>query len=192
MPLNPRFLRALARTAITLVLASPAVPVTAQDLLFDGDFESGTFQGWTPGGDNGGSALIAAKNSCYSSSDTTGISFNGNPANNFAALLRSNAAGEKTSVARLRSNNFPAGRGILFSALSETSDANASDDPSDLTVRILDSEGKVLSALPVETAVVQLAVGCPSVKRDTAFAVHYIDTSQHNGEISARRMRYLF
>ncbi len=160
------------------------VPSHAESLLFDGDFESGTFQGWTPGGENDGFATLAAKGTCYSGNDTTAISFNGDPSNNYAALLRSNSAGDPGSIAKLRSANFSAGNGILFSALSETGDANASKTPVNLAVRILDSEGKVLSELPLQTAVIQLGEGCNTSKRDTAFSVHYIDTRLYNGEIS--------
>ena len=156
----------------------------AQTLLFDGDFESGTFQGWTPSSETGGFATLAAKGTCYSYNDTTAISFNGDQTNNYAALLRSGNSGSPESIARLRSANFAAGRGILFSALSETSDPAPNPDPVDFFVQILDSDGAVLNELPITTQVVKLAPGCPSVKRDTAFAVHYIDTSQHNGEIS--------
>ena len=156
----------------------------AQSLLFDGDFESGTFQGWTPSGENGGFASLAAKGTCYSGNDTTAISFNGDLGNNYAALLRSNVAGDTDSVASLRSEYFPAGRGILFSALSESGDAAPSADPVNLVVKVLNTDGKVMNELPVQTAVAQLSTGCPSIKRDTAFSAHYIDTSQHNGEIS--------
>ncbi len=148
--------------ALQIGLFSMAPTSQAQSLLFDGDFESGTFQGWTPAGDNGGFSSLAAKGTCYSGNDTTAISFNGDLANNYAALLRSNAAGDPESVARLRSDNFAAGRGILFSALSETSDAAPSTDPVNLVVKILNSDGKVMNELPVQTAVVQLAPGCPS------------------------------
>ena len=172
----------LSLFALSILAVVPGASV-AQSLLFDGDFESGTFQGWTPSGENGGFALLAAKGTCYSGSDTTAISFNGDLANNYAALLRSNAEGDPGSVAKLRSANFAAGNGFIFSALSETSDPNRKD-PVNLVVRILDSEGKVLAELPIQTAVINLAVGCPSVKRDAAFSVHYIDTRPYNGDIS--------
>jgi hypothetical protein len=178
--LEPAFLGSLA----LLFLLSVTRVSFAQSLLFDGDFESGTFQGWTPGGENGGFTTLAAKGTCYSSNDTTAISFNGDPANNYAALLRSNPNGEVSSVATLRSANFAAGNGLLFSALSETSELNPSTRPVDFVVRILDSEGKPLAELPLQTAVISLTDGCPSSKRDTAFSVHYIDTRQYNGEIS--------
>ena len=164
--------------------------INAQSLLFDGGFESGTFQGWTSGGVNGGFAAPAAKGTCFSGNDTTAISFNGDLGNQYAALLRSNADGNPGSIGKIKSDNFAAGRGILFSALSETSDPAASKQPVQLIVKVLSGDGKVLSELPVQTAVVQLAPGCPSVKRDTAFSVHYVDTSQHNGEISIEFSQY--
>ena len=186
----PTLTRRLLRILAALALVTGSSATTAQTLLFDGDFESGTFQGWTPGGENGGVATLAAKGTCYSANDTTAISFNGDPANNYAALLRSGGQAETMSVASLRSANFAAGRGILFSALTETSDAAPSLEPVNFAVRILDSEGGVLSELPLRTAVAQLAPGCPSIKRDTAFSVHYIDTSTYNGEISVEFIQH--
>ena len=154
-------------------------------LLFDGDFESGTFQGWTPSGENGGFATVAAKGSCFSGSDTTAISFNGNPTSNYSALLRSNAAGETGSVASLRSQPFEAGNGIIFSALSETLSDDPRDHPVDLVVKIINSDGEVISEQPYRTAIIQLAQGCPSEPRDTAFSGHFIDTHHLAGnEIS--------
>lgn len=137
-----------------------------------------------PSGENGGFASLAAKGTCYSGNGTTAISFNGDLKNQYAALLRSNTEGNPASIAKLRSANFAAGNGILFSALSETTDAQKSTKPVNLVVRILDSEGKPLSELSIQTAVINLAPGCPSSKRDTAFSVHYIDTRPYNGEIS--------
>ena len=176
--------------SVGLTILILSATVNAQSLLFDGDFESGTFQGWTGGGVNGGHAAPAAKGTCFSGNDTTAISFNGDLGNQYAALLRSNAEGNPDSIGTLTSDSFAAGRGILFSALSETSDPAASKEPVQLIVKVLSSDRKVLSELPVQTAVVQLAPGCPSIKRDTAFSVHYIDTSQHNGEISIEFSQY--
>ena len=169
---------------ILLSIFAISNPATAGQLLFDGDFET-AFQGWTPGGQNGGQAVLAARNTCFSGNDTTAISFNGNdPLNNFTALLRSGPGASVDSVATLRSNNFLAGNGIIFSALSETADGSRSDTPVSFSVRILDSEGGILAELPVQTAVIALTPGCPSTKRDAAFSVHYIDTKPFNGEIS--------
>ena len=151
-------------------------------LLFDGDFESGTFQGWIPGGENGGFASIASKGSCYSANDTTAISFNGNPTSNYAALLRSNAAGNTDSIARLKSVPFTAGNGVVFSALSETLDADPGHKPVNFVVRILNSEGNPVSEQPYNTSIIQLAQGCPSVKRDAAFSRHFIDTHHLAGQ----------
>ncbi len=151
-------------------------------LLFDGDFESGTFQGWTPGGINGGFASLAAKGSCFSGNDTTAISFNGNPTSNYAALLRSNPNGDTDSIATLRSQPFIAGNGVIFSALTETLSADPGDQPVDFIVNIIDSTGAVISEQPYRTAIVQLAEGCPSEPRDTAFSGHFIDTHQLVGQ----------
>lgn len=171
-------------SALMLILAyfCPAPAVAGASLLFDGDFESGTFQGWTPGGENGGFAQVVAKGSCFSANDTTAISFNGNPTSNYAALLRSNAAGNTNSVGKLRSNSFTAGNGIIFSALSETLDGNPSHKPVNLVVKILDSQGNPVSDQPYNTAVIKLKKGCPSVKRDAAFSRHFIDTHHLAGE----------
>ena len=54
------FLRAIKYGVGTAVLAFSTI-ANAQSLLFDGGFESGTFQGWTSGGVNGGFAAPAAK-----------------------------------------------------------------------------------------------------------------------------------
>jgi len=136
-------------------------------LLFDGDFESGTFQGWTPGGINGGFASLAARGSCFSGNDTTAISFNGDPTSNYAALLRSNPNGDTDSIATLRSQPFVAGNGVIFSALTETLSDDPSDQPVDFIVNIIDANGEVISEQPYRTAIVQLAEGCPSEQRDT-------------------------
>ncbi len=150
--------------------------------LFDGDFESGTFQGWTPSGENGGFATVAAKGSCYSGNDTTAISFNGNLTSNYAALLRSNAAGQTDSIAKLRSQSFVAGNGVIFSALSETLDPDPANRPVSLTVNIINSTGEIISEQPYLTAIVQLSQGCPSVKSDGAFSSHFIDTHHLAGQ----------
>ena len=170
--------------ALMLFLASlcPLPASAGASLLFDGDFESGTFQGWTPSGENGGFAQVVAKGSCFSANDTTAISFNGNPTSNYAALLRSNAAGNTDSVGKLRSNSFTAGNGIIFSALSETLDGDPGHKPVNLVVKILDSQGNPVSDQPYNTAVIKLERGCPSVKRDAAFSRHFIDTHHLAGE----------
>lgn len=151
-------------------------------VLFDGDFESGTFQGWTPGGENGGFASVAAKGGCYSGNDTTAISFNGNPTSNYAALLRSNAAGDTDSIATLRSRSFTAGNGLLFSALSETLDRDPGHRPVNFVVRIISGDGSLLAELPYRTAIIQLTKGCPSEARDAGFSQHFIDTHHFAGQ----------
>lgn len=171
-------------SALMLIFASfcPTPVLAGASLLFDGDFESGTFQGWTPSGENGGFAQVVAKGSCFSANDTTAISFNGNPTSNYAALLRSNAAGNTGSLGKLRSNSFTAGNGIIFSALSETLDGNPAHKPVNLVVKILDSQGNPVSDQPYNTAVIKLKKGCPSVKRDAAFSRHFVDTHHLAGE----------
>ena len=156
---------------------APGASFAQTGLLFDGDFESGTFQGWIPGGINGGFATVAAKGTCYSGNDTTAISFNGDPTSNYAALLRSNAAGKTGSIATLRSQPFTAGNGIVFSALSETMNDDPRHHPVDLVVKIINAEGEVVSEQPYRTAIIRLAPGCPGgPRRDAAFSGHFIDT----------------
>ncbi len=155
--------------------------LAAGGLIFDGDFESGTFQGWTPGGENGGFVTIAAKSGCYSFNDTTGITFNRDPTSNYAALLRSGSSGSTGSIAILRSDAFEAGSGITFSALSET--IGGVPNPSTLTIRILDSSDTELVSIDLDTALINLSEGCPSAKRDAAFSGHFVDTHQLSGPI---------
>lgn len=166
--------------AVALAFSCGAFAQTSQ--LFDGDFESGTFQGWIPGGDNGGFASIAARGSCYSGNDTSAITFNGNDTSNYAALLRSNAAGNPDSVARLRSQPFTAGNGVIFSALSETLDGDPGHHPVEFGVNIIDASGNTVAELPYRTAVIQLSQGCPSEPRDAAFSQHFIDTHHFAGQ----------
>ncbi len=173
----------ISKIVLAFILSGHSVYALAEaTLLFDGDFESGTFQGWTPGGENGGFAQVVSKGSCYSSNDTTAISFNGNPTSNFVALLRSNPAGNTDSVGKLRSNPFTAGNGVIFSALSETLDGDPGHKPVNFVVKILNSEGNAVSDQPYNTAVIKLAQGCPSVKRDAAFSSHFIDTHHLAGQ----------
>jgi hypothetical protein len=174
------FLRT-AGFVLALISGMPLVHGQAS-LLFDGDFESGTFQGWAPGGENGGFASIAARGSCYSANDTSAISFDGNLSSNYAALLRSNPQGDPKSVARLRSQPFSAGNGIIFSALSETLDPDPGHHPVELSVNIIDSSGSTVAELPLRTAVIQLTQGCPSEGRDGAFSKHFIDTHHFAGQ----------
>ena len=171
----------LAVWALCFLVWSP-MNLAQGNLLFDGDFESGTFQGWIPGGTNGGFASIAAKGSCFSSNDTTQISFNGNAASNYAALLRSNGNGDTGSIASLQSQAFVAGNGIIFSALSETLSSDPADHPVDLVINIRDSSNAIISTQPYRTAIIQLAEGCPSTKRDAAFSAHFIDTHTFAGQ----------
>ena len=164
------------------LLLWPVQGFSQASLLFDGGFESGTFQGWTPGGVNGGFATPVFKGSCFSANDTTQISFNGNVASNYAALLRSNAAGDINSVASLRSREFTAGNGVIFSALSETLSSDPGDNPVNFVVNIRDGEGNIISEQPYRTAIIQLSQGCPSSKRDAAFSTHFIDTHTVAGQ----------
>ena len=69
--------------------------------LLDLGFESGTFGGWQPGGNNGGTAAIAVEGECFSVTDTTGIDLPGN----YAAFIRSVGA-DANSFGTLTSPTF--------------------------------------------------------------------------------------
>lgn len=147
--------------------------------LFNGDFESGFFQGWTAGGTNGGSATIAAEATCFSANDTIGLTLNGN----FAALVRSNGPGGKSSIGTLTSDAFSAGSGISFALLSESADLVSTRRPVTLEVRLLDAVGKVLvSHTLAGMSIVRLRAGCPSEPRNAVFSGHYIDTTPYAGQ----------
>lgn len=161
-----------------LLVALPMGAFAVQP-LFNGDFEAGVFQGWTPGGTDGGIATVGAQGSCFSYDDTTGLSLNGN----FAALLRSNAAGAKASTGTLTSDPFTAGSGISFALLSESADWIRARRPVTLEVRLLDASGTLLVSHSLSgMSVVRLHAGCPSEPRNGVFSGHYIDTTPFAGQ----------
>ena len=163
---------------VLFLFALTTLPVHALETLFDGTFETGTFQGWTASGENGGVAFTAGKGTCYSNDDTTGIQLAGN----YAALLRSGREGRKDSFGTLTSLPFESGDGIAFGALSETRDGKTIRAPINFFVRILDADsGDTLSEHQFNTAVVRLSAGCPSKPRTAGFSAHFVDTRRYRG-----------
>ncbi len=174
--MGKRWLNALLFGAVGMV---GAPPVPAQQFLFDGTFESGSFQGWTPGGTNGGFAVLAVEGTCFSANDTTGLTLIGT----FAALLRSNPRGDPDSTGTITSDPFQAGSAISFNALSESRDGRNARSPVTLEVRILDEAGELLQSHSiVQTSVARLKRGCPSEPRNGAQRRHIIDTSLWIGQ----------
>ena len=149
----------------------------AQALLFDGGFESGTFIGWSPG--TQGTAILVAKNRCFSDQDTSALSIR----DKYAGLLRGAAQKDPGAVATMTSKPFTAGKGFLFLALTEQ---HAGDDaiwfPYALRVSVLDSNGITLSGHELNTARITLSSGCPSLARDQRFSEHFISTQKYQGQ----------
>lgn len=160
---------------LTLALL-PLAPARPAALLPGGDFESGSFFGWTPGGVQGGVAFVAAQHTCFSANDTTGIQFSGN----FAAAIRPSGEAPSGSIGTLTSAPFKAGEGIAWHALAE---ASAGDGlRPNFEVSILDSDGVELITVPYSTSLVGLSAGCPSEPRNRAFSTHYLSTTRFRGD----------
>lgn len=146
--------------------------------LFDLGFESGTFGGWQPGGNNGGTAAIAVEGECFSVTDTTGIDLPGN----YAAFIRSVGA-DANSFGTLTSPTFNAGIGVSFRALTERIPGKKVPVmPVDFAVNILGSEGAVLKSVGLQTAVVDLNVGCLGDPANGAFSTHFVSTREFEGQ----------
>ncbi len=173
---SPRY---LARFLVGCAVMLSAVCGRAEEFLFDGTFETGSFQGWSPGGTGGGFAVLAVEGLCYSANDTTGITLPGS----FAALLRSNPRGDRQSTGTITSDPFQAGSAISFKALSESRDGRNARTPVTVEVRVLDEAGELLQGHTiVQTSVARLKRGCPSERRNGAFRRHIIDTSLWIGQ----------
>jgi len=155
-----------------------AAPAGAQTLFPNGDFESGDLSGWSPANVNGGRSIVATEGTCFSGNDTTGIQLDGT----FAALIRSNAAGDKDSVGSIISAPFTAGDAVLFYALSENRFGAKYEDPVVFVVRLEDSAGNKLMSQVVHTRVVTLNPGCPSQPNYSAPTGHVIDTRAFRGQ----------
>ncbi|MDH3280145.1 MAG: hypothetical protein OEQ18_03325 [Gammaproteobacteria bacterium] len=169
----------LTKLFVGAVFMLGAVCGRAEEFLFDGTFETGSFQGWTPGGTNGGFAVLAVEGNCFSANDTTGITIAGT----FAALLRSNPRGNRDSIGTITSDPFQAGSAISFRAVSESRDGRNARTPVTLEVRVLDESGELLQGHSiVQTSVARLKLGCPSERRNGAFRRHIIDTSLWIGQ----------
>ena len=149
----------------------------AQSRLFDGDFESGTLIGWVPG--KKGSAILAAKNRCFSSQDSTAVNIRGR----YAGLLRGTDKLEAGVSASLTSKPFTAGKGLLFLALTEQHpDSDTLASPYALIVSLLNTDGMTLSTHTIDTARIALSPGCPSLPRDQRFSEHFVSTQKYLGE----------
>ncbi len=145
--------------------------------LPNGDFETGTLTGWTNNSTSGAVATIVQRGSCFSAHDTTGLNIRG--AN--AALLRSNANGDRSSEAIITSSAFSAGDGVAFIALSE-SVVGLVDQTVNLTVQLLDaSNDAIIISQSINTARAQLYKGCPSTADSTSFRSHYVSTRAYTG-----------
>jgi hypothetical protein len=138
--------------------------------LFDGDFESGTLQGWNPSA----GAVVATRGTCFSGGDTTQIRVRGQ----YAGMLRSN----ENALGSFTSKPFVAGTGITFLSLSELIGKQQAVNPFALNVSILDGAANILSTQPLATAMLALSEGCPSSKRDHSFSTHFISTREHQGK----------
>ncbi len=147
--------------------------------LPNGGFESGSLQGWTASGKDGGFASVVGQGDCFSSNDTTGIIFS----ENYAALLRSNQGSSVGSTGVLTSAPFTAGIGVAFKALTETfSGGDFPDMPVNFTVRIVSTDGAPLSATGLVTSVVELEHGCPGLPANGAFSTHFVGTRPFAGQ----------
>ncbi len=164
---------AIIATFLALFWAGQA---TATTPLFDGDFESGTLQGWTPAGS--GSAIVASRGTCFSDYDTTAVSIRGR----FAGLLRSDKNATAAALPSLTSKPFIAGRGVVFLALSEQRGDLPKEHPFALNVSILDAAGSTLRTFPLATALAKLTGGCPSLTGDASFGQHFVNTHQFAGQ----------
>ena len=157
------------------------LPVVAYSVtpLFDLGFESGTFGGWQPGGNNGGSAAIATEGECFSVTDTTGIDLPGN----FAAFIRSAGNGQSDSFGTLTSPAFTAGIGFSFRALTERIPGKkAPAMPVNFEVNIVGPQEEILKAVGLQTAVVDLSVGCFGDPSSSAFSTHFVSTREFEGQ----------
>jgi hypothetical protein len=160
--------------------------------LRNGNFETGTLEGWTASGLNEGIARIAREGSCFSYNNTEGLTLSGS----FAAEVRSSGLAPTDSVGLLTSDPFIAGSSVSFSALSETEDgevARGSNDPVTFEVRLLDTSENVLLAQILKTNMIALnrnfAGPCTGEQRDAAFSKYSIDTSSYRGQMVKLQFR---
>jgi len=175
--------RSLAVTALAALLAAGSA--SAQELVPNGNFETGNFDGWATSRINGGRVFIATRGECFSANDTTALDLHGN----FAAVVRSNPEGDKDSVGILTSEPFVAGAALVFYALSENRIGRAVPDPVNLEVRLLDEGRTVLFKQPLHTAVATLSPGCPSEPHYAAMSGHMIDTRAWAGKTVSLQLR---
>ena len=155
----------------------------AQALMYDGDFENGSFAGWQPG--EYGQAILAARGQCFADADTRALPIRGR----YAALLRGSASLQAGEAAALTSKPFIAGKGLLFLALSESTQPAESAYRYTLEIDILDKGGKLLRRQPLASAQQALVAGCPSERRASDFSEHFISTRQFTGQTIRLRFR---
>jgi hypothetical protein len=170
-------------TLLFMALIASTSLASAQTIpMVNGDFESGTLIGWTPGGIDGGTATLVQEGTCFSHYNTQGITLSGS----FAVNIRSSAAGATNSVGVLTSDTFVAGSSVTFNALSEADDAHAaSENPVAFEARLLDTSDNILLSQVLKTNIVGLndsKESCVGELRDAAFSNHSIDTSAFSGE----------
>src|SRR5712692_1331261 len=147
-------IRALG-TAFVLCLIFISSAFAQPGPLRNGNFETGTLEGWTASGVNEGFVRLAREGSCFSYNNTEGLTLSGN----FAAAVRSGGVGPTDSVGILTSDLFIASSSVTFKALSETEYGDAakwSDDPVTFEVRLLDAADNVLLSQVVKTNLVAL------------------------------------
>lgn len=148
----------------------------AAELLFDGDFESGTLAGWNPGGT--GSAIVTRYGSCFSDRDTRGLSIRGR----YAGLLRGSAQAPDAGPT-LTSKPFVAGLGLTFISISEERHLQPTPPAQRaLEAIILDRDGLTLARTELSTATAGLPSGCPSARTDFSFSRHYVSTQKWRGK----------
>lgn len=175
---------------LTFALATPVFPQAPA--IRNGNFETGTLEGWTAGGANEGFARLAREGSCFSYNNTEGLTLSGS----FAAEIRSSGPAPTDSVGLLTSDPFIAGSSVSFSALSETEDgevARGTNDPVTFEVRLLDTSENVLLSQILKTNMValnrNLAGPCTGEQRDAAFSKYSIDTSSYRGQMVKLQFR---
>jgi len=169
--------------ALLLSLSFWSATAFAQALMFDGDFENGSFAGWQPG--ERGQTVLAARGQCFADGDTRALPIRGR----YAALLRGAASLQADEAASLTSKPFVAAKGVLFMALSESAEPAESRRRYTLQIDILDQDGKLLRRQPLASAQQSLAAGCPSERRAASFSEHFISTRQYTGQTIRLRFR---
>jgi YD repeat-containing protein len=147
------------------VLSSNSLTAQIVRLLPNGNFESGSLNGWTISGN--GVVFVVQEGTRYSSYATECLSLNGT----YAANVRS--ANDVYTVGVLTSAPFFAGDGISFFALSETTSGYV--NPVSFEVRLLDAAtGQILISQGTTTNIVSLS---SSQCNPALFSHHSVNTT---------------